>query len=294
MNFIEVVSKARPNLKPGSLKSYRSAFNKAVKTDIDLNNVDDIFEALKDVKHTSRRNIYNSVQVYMEAIGGDKEVIEKYGKERDRLFEVYNKENESGIISDKQSPNFITYDELMKYIARLKLDIKGDQQLDMVFTILTFHIDRDIRNDLAGVKLITRTMFNKLKEKNECYIISQGTKMTFYCNQYQTNKTRPQEIKEIEGRARIELQRYIKKWNIKSGDIVFPITKNNLSQLLIKTSQKYIQKNIGANIIRKIVASHKFLEKKLEQEDHAKSVGHSVKTENLYYVKQSQSSSSED
>ncbi len=290
MDYVEKVSSARPNLKPGSLKSYHSAFKKAVNTGKDIqNDALGVIEALADVSLTTRRNVYNAVAVYLEAID-DNDTAKIYHTERDKLNEEYVKQNESGIISDKQSPNFISYDELISYTHKVRADIKDNQQLHMIFAILTFLIHRPLRNDLAMVKLINRRSWKKLtdEEKDQCYIIFEGgggTKCTFYCNQYATTKTRPQEILDVDGRARIELHKYIRTWKIQSGEVLFPISKNGLSQLLIRTSQKYIGKNISTNIIRKIISSHKFLDKKVEQEAHSKSIGHSVNTENLIYVK---------
>ena len=246
MDFIEVVSKARPHIKPNSLKSYNSAFNKVLKLNIDLHKPDEVAQGITELtaSQTTKRNMFNVLHVYMDS-KEELELGKQYAKKRDLLNAEYVEQNESGIISDKQAPNFITYDELITFSHKVRAD-----------------------------------------KKDECYIISQGTKMIFYCNQFATKKTRPQEELEIDGRARIELQKYIKRWGIKSGEVVFPISKNNVSQLLIKTSQKYIQKNISTTLIRKIVSSHKFLDSKLEQEAHAKSIGHSVATENLVYIKQ--------
>lgn len=290
MDYIATVSSVRPNLKPGSLKSYHSAYKKALNTGFIIwEQPLEVIEALSDVSLTTRRNVYNSVAVFLEAIGYD-DVAKIYHIERDKLNQEYVKQNESGIISDKQAPNFISYDELISYTHQIREDIKDNQFLHMIFTILTFLIHRPLRNDLAMVKLINRRSWKKLsdEEKDQCYIIFEGgggTKCTFYCNQYATTKTRPQEILDVEGRARIELHKYIRTWKIKSGDVLFPISKNSLSQALIRTSKKYINKNISTNIIRKIVSSHKFLDKKIEQEAHSKSIGHSVNTENLIYVK---------
>ena len=331
MDFIEVVSKARPHIKPNSLKSYNSAFKKVLKLKIDLTKPDEVAEGITLIvptpSQTTKRNMFNVLHVYMDS-KGELELGKQYAKKRDLLNAEYVEKNESGIISDKQAPNFITYDELIAFSHKVRADIKDNQRLHMIYAILNFLIYRPLRNDLAGVRLMTPTMFNKFKwehkyhtealkdlEENnssmyalidgkensiiehtkwlkdnpeECYIISQNTKMIFYCNQFATKKTRPQEELEIDGRARIELQKYIKRWGIKSGEVVFPISKNNVSQLLIKTSQKYIQKNISTTLIRKIVSSHKFLDSKLEQEAHAKSIGHSVATENLVYIKKGQ------
>tara|TARA_R110000803_G_scaffold56605_2_gene113989 strand:+ start:377 stop:1246 length:870 start_codon:yes stop_codon:yes gene_type:complete len=287
-DFIEVVSINRPNIKPGSLKSYNSAFNKAIKTGQDILEPEKMIEALVSMPLTTRRNIFNVLSLYVEK--SHPVLSTHYGTERDKLNKQYMVDNENGIISDKQSPHFITYEELVTFIYNVRSDIDKDKNTHTAYVILNFLLYRPLRNDLAGVRLMTPRMFKKLKEedKTECYLISQGTDLTFYCNQYETTKTRPQEIVSIQGKARIELQKYIKKYNIKSGEIVFNMSKNAMTQLLIRISQRYIQKNISTTMIRKIVSSHKFLQSKQEQEEHSKSIGHSVAIDNLIYVKKPQ------
>ena len=53
----------------------------------------------------------------------------------------------------------------------------------------------------------------------------------------------------------------------KVGDNIFPLSRNALTQLLIKTSQKYIGKNISTTIIRKIVLSSKFADSNKEKQE---------------------------
>ena len=67
-----------------------------------------------------------------------------------------------------------------------------------------------------------------------------------------------------------------------------PLTRNALSQLLIKTSKKYLGKNISTTMLRKIVLSDKFADVKKEQEEMSEITGHSVETMNKIYVKEEQ------
>ena len=76
------------------------------------------------------------------------------------------------------------------------------------------------------------------------------------------------------------------------GDVLFtnsrgnPITRNGISQLLIKTSKKYLGKSISTTMIRKIVVSDKFADIKKEQAELADVMGHDVGTQNAVYVKE--------
>jgi len=65
------------------------------------------------------------------------------------------------------------------------------------------------------------------------------------------------------------------------------LTRNQLSQLLIKYSKRYLDgKSISTTILRKIVLSHKFGDLKKEQEEMSKITGHSVETMNNVYIKE--------
>jgi hypothetical protein len=64
------------------------------------------------------------------------------------------------------------------------------------------------------------------------------------------------------------------------------ITTNELSKILLKTSKKYLDKNISTTIIRKIVLSDLFAENKKQQLKMSEITGHSVETMNNIYIKE--------
>ena len=63
------------------------------------------------------------------------------------------------------------------------------------------------------------------------------------------------------------------------------LSRNALSQLLLKTSQKYMGKNISTTMLRKIYLSSKYANVKEEMKKDAKIMGHSVSTQQNVYVK---------
>ena len=66
-----------------------------------------------------------------------------------------------------------------------------------------------------------------------------------------------------------------------------PITRNQLSQLLIKYSKRYLDgKSISTTILRKVVLSHKFGHLKKQQEEMASITGHSTQVMNDVYIKE--------
>ena len=68
---------------------------------------------------------------------------------------------------------------------------------------------------------------------------------------------------------------------------MFDMTRNAISQLLTKQSQRLIGKKISSTMMRKIYLSDKYSEVNDEKEKDAKIMGHDVKTANLVYTKKS-------
>ena len=84
---------------------------------------------------------------------------------------------------------------------------------------------------------------------------------------------------------------------IKNGEPLFvstqgnALSRNQISQLLLKSSKEWIGKNISTTMLRKIVASNEFGELselgklKKKQEELAYNMGHSVNVQNKVYLK---------
>ena len=79
---------------------------------------------------------------------------------------------------------------------------------------------------------------------------------------------------------------YIKRMDYKVNDIIFPLSRNGLSQLLIKTSKKYLSKSISTTMLRKIVASDLLGDVKKAEEELSKKMGTDIATIKSVYVKE--------
>jgi len=299
----EAILEYRPHLKVSTIKGYTQQMKKLLKKSGEsgfefLRDTEKVKELVQDLAYTSQRNVYASCATFLLAINIDGDLdstIQTYELWRDELNERYQKEQDSGIISKKQEPNFITIDELHAFIKKLKRDVSfqerkhGDTNIRMISTIFQILVKYPLRNDLAGMVLVTASQEKKLSPEDKSqrnYLVKKGDNFTIVDNVYKTSK------KYGENRIPIEdddlnkvLRSYIRVQKFKSGDIIFPVTTNYLSQLLLKYSQMYIQKNISTTMVRKIVTSDKFLDHKEEQEKHAKVLGHSVGVENAIYIK---------
>jgi len=311
----EMIQKARPNLKPNSIKQYEAHLKKLQKI-YDTDNYDflsspsDVMDKLSDKHYTSIRNTLNAVIILLMALNHDEKynkLIGEYQKERDKLNDKYLEDQQSGKISEKQKKNFAELSEIQSMINKMEKEIKEreikkksslkvkDRELMMVYTIYNILIRIPTRNDMAGMELITKTGYNKLTEeqkKNTNYLVKEKSKMFFVLNEYKTSKKYGEKKIDIPKDLEKILRSYIKVMEKKPGDVLFtsstgnPISRNSISQLLMKTSKNYLDKSVSTTMMRKIVVSDKFGAMIEEQKKLADAMGHDVNTQNLVYVKE--------
>lgn len=316
----ELIQTERPNLKENSVKQYISHLNKLTKLfdspdNYDfLKDPDSVMDKIKDTHYTSQRNTLNAVIVLLMALNSEKEydsLLKTYGKLRDNFNLTYEKEQESGKISEKQKDNFVGLDQIDTMLLDMEFEIKKDKlkkkenlsgkekELLMVYTLFNFLKRIPTRNDMAGQKYITYSMYRRLTEedkKNNNYLVKKKEEMFGIYNEYKTSLkygekkiTIPKDLERI-------LNMYIRTTGKKAGDFLFvnsmgtPLNRNQISQLLLKTSKKYLGKNISTTMMRKIVASHhyndkKFIEMKEAQKELAENMGHSVAVQDKVYIK---------
>lgn len=295
----------RPNLKPNTIKQYEAQLRKLQKL-FDTDNykfLDDpkkVEEKINHLHYTSRRNVYNAVIILLLALDKDKKLIEEYGDMRDELNKQYQDEQASGKISDKQKDNFVDIEELYKMLGQMEKDIKplkkkdtlnqNERQLIKGYTIFSSLVRIPVRNDLAGLIFISKTTYNKLsnKEKEDNnYLVQLKNNLQYIFNEYKTSKKYKENVIDIPKDLQKILRQYIKFNNYKVGDVIFPISKNGLTQLLTKYSMKYMNKKISSTMIRKSYLSSKYSTMKKEMEKDSKIMGHSVQTAQKVYIKDS-------
>ena len=128
----EEIQKARPNLKPNSIKQYEAHLKKLQKM-YDTDNYDflsspsDVMDKLSGKHYTSIRNTLNAVIILLMALNHDNKydkLIEDYQKHRDKLNNKYLEDQQSGKISDKQKKNFAELNEVQSMIDKMEKEIK--------------------------------------------------------------------------------------------------------------------------------------------------------------------------
>lgn len=301
----EKIKTLRPNLKTNTIKQYEAQLKKLQKL-FDTNNykfLDDpkkVEEKINHLHYTSRRNVYNAVIILLLALDKDKKLIDTYGDMRDELNKQYQDEQASGKISEKQKENFVDIEEIYKMLEQMEKDIKplkkkdtlnqNERQLIKAYTIFSSLVRIPVRNDLAGLIFINKTTYNKLtdKEKEENnYMVQLKNNLQYIFNEYKTAKKYKENVIDIPKDLQKILRMYMKINNYKVGDVIFPLSKNGLTQLLTKYSMKYMNKKISSTMIRKSYLSSKYSDMKKEMEKDSKIMGHSVGTAQKVYVKDS-------
>lgn len=318
-NIKEKIQEAKPNLKENSIKQYEIHLNKLKKLfDTDnfdfLSKPDDVMEKIKDKHYTSQRNTLNAIIILLLALNSDNkydELIEKYQKVRDKFNQQYIESNENGKVSDSQKQNFVELSEIQNMLKKMENEIKSEglkkktnlsgkeKELMMVYTIFSFLIKYPLRLDLAGMKYISKTQYNGLSEgdkKDGNYLVhnKKGTQfLEAILNEYKTSKKYGEKKIRIDKDIEKVLRMYIKSTGKQFGDVLFvsstgnPLSRNALSQLLIKTTKKYLNKSISTTMMRKIVVSSVIPKEVLDkQKELADVMGHDVATQNLVYNKE--------
>ena len=309
------ISTARPTLKTNTVKQYVINLKKLQKI-YDTDNYDflkkpeDVMDKLSDLHYLSQRNILNAVVVLLMALNSDEKydkLLEQYGSLRDGLNDKYSDEQKSGIISDKQSKNFATTEEVFTMINKMADELKPlkkkssdditkkEMQLLQAFVLFNIYARMPFRNDVAGMEAIQKRAYNKLSEeekKAKNFLVVEKGGLFFVLNKYKTAKKYEELDLPIEDPTLKKILRYYLKMN--GMGVLFKtstgkaLTRIELSKVLLKYSQKYMGKSISTTLLRKIYLSSKYGNMKEELEKDNKVMGHSKAVALDTYVKKAQ------
>ena len=312
---IEEIKSARPNLKTNTVKQYQTNLNKLKKMfETDdygfLDSPDDVMEKIESLHYTTQRNFLNAIIVLLMALNHDEKydkLLKEYGDLRDGFNNKYDEENKSGIISDKQSKNFATIEEVYEMINKMGAELKPikkknkdditkkEMNLLQAFVLFSIYSKYPMRNDVSEMEAISKRDYNKLKEedkKSKNYLVVHKNGMFFVLNKYKTSK-KYEELKiEIDDPQVKKLLRYYLRVN--GMGVLFksstgkPLTRIEISKTLLKYSQKYMGKSISSTLLRKIYLSSKYGDMKKELEKDNQIMGHSKEVALDTYVKEAQ------
>ncbi len=313
-NVTDDIKKARPNVKENTIKQYEVNLRKLQKLyDTDgydfLSKPDDVMDKIKDLHYLSQRNMLNAIIVLLMALNHDEkydELLVTYGDLRDELNDKYSDEQKSGVISDKQSKNFTDIEAIYKMINDMADDLKPikkkskdditkkEAQLLQAYVLFNIYSRMPMRNDVAGMMAINQAAYKKLsedeKKENNYLVVPTKGNLYFVLNKYKTSKKYQELDLPIEDKDLRKILRYYLKMN--GMGVLFktstgkPLTRTELSKVLLKYSQKYMNKSISTTLLRKIYLSSKYGDMKKELEKDNKVMGHSKAVALDTYVKE--------
>lgn len=318
-NLIETLKKSRPNAKDSTIKMYTSNLLKLQKLmDTDnfkfLEKPDNVKDKVSELHFTTQRNYYNAVIVYLMAVKDKKEdpLIEEYVEIRDALNKQYEDEQATGVISDKQKNNFVDISEVNKMIEDMGNEIKNrkikkkedltakDKALLQSYILFNIYTRLPMRNDLAGMEAINKRVYNKLSEedkKEKNYLVINKNNMFMVLNNYKTSA----KYKELDIDIPKDLEKLLRLYiRVNGMGVLFksstgkPLSRNALSQLLLKETKKRMGKSISTTMLRKIYLSSKYGKVKEEMEADAKIMGHSTGVAQSVYIKKEQEEEKEE
>jgi len=308
MNLTEKITEVKPNLKPNTIKQYESQLNKLKKSfDTDdwdfITDIDAVEDSLKHLSYLSQRNMYNAIIVLLLALnskGDYDETLKDYQQIRDVLNDQYSTEQSEGKVLDSQKDKLVNISVIEDMIETMKKEIlvrklktktkltQNDITLVRAYTLYSMLVRIPTRNDFSNLLYISQTQYKKLKDEEKVennYLVDQRGNMKIILNQYKTSKKYGEKIISIPADLKKILNSYIKIMDFKINDNIFPLSRNALTQLLTKTSERYIGKKISTTAIRKSYLSSKYGDLKKEMEADAVLMGNSVGVQQSTYVK---------
>ncbi len=317
-NLIETLKKSRPNAKDSTIKMYTSNLLKLQKLmDTDnfkfLNKSENVKDKIEELHYTTQRNYFNAVIVYLMAVKEKKDdpLIEEYIELRDELNKKYEDDQATGVISDKQKNNFVDISEVNKMIEDMGNEIKNrkikkkedltakDKSLLQSYILFNIYTRLPMRNDLAGMEAINKRTYNKLSEeekKENNYLVVNKNAMFMVLNNYKTSS----KYKELDIDIPKDLEKLLRLYiRVNGMGVLFksstgkPLSRNALSQLLLKETKKRMNKSISTTMLRKIYLSSKYGKIKEEMEKDAKVMGHSTEVAQSVYIKKEQETEEE-
>ncbi len=205
-------------------------------------------------------------------------VLDRYMLARDELIHTI---RTAGMTNDNQKKVLdkdkgITSEDILKLMKELRGESLSvgkqitDRNKYMLYLILYIHSQYPFRNDLAGMRVIRQSTFDKLDDDaklKDDFLVLQGTKRMFFVrSNYKTKSKYGTLVNEI---TDTPLKKAIHIW-LESGLQIYedplkldytyllstsngsPISKNNLSQFLTKHTKAYLGLPISTTLLTKI------------------------------------------
>ena len=288
MDITEIIRQARPNVKPQSIRTYvanikRIAGEKEI-TNIDfLNNPEEVFSKLENMKLTMKRNVLSSILVLLSATDSENRLYKTYSDKLLQLTMLYKKEQDKNIKTETQELNWVKHSELIAIAKKMIKKNPGSQ--DSLIAAL-YSYQAPTRLDFYSMEIVgPKDEIDNTK--NYLVIQSQRTKRFVFNDYKSANKYNTIEIK-VNKQLNTVINKFLKlnpnrKYLLQNKQGL-PLTRNNLGKKL-PVIFKDTGKHVTLNIIRHVYISENIdIQKCKETKDLAKCMMHSSDVQ-LNYAK---------
>lgn len=262
-----------------------------------LKNVDNILEKIKDYKPNTRRTYLISIVSLLKQEPKFASLYDKYYK----LLMEYNKElKTNNTLTEKQSENWISQDEvlkkqkeLMEIIPQIKKKITIKQYYSLLdLVILSLYTLQAPRRNLDYLKMnIINKYTPELSTENNYLDLSSNT---FIFRNFKTKKTYLDQVIKINDDLMNIIKIYLKHHPLKSNlkgkfNIPFLVdidgNRFNNSNDITRILNKIFEKKIGSSMLRNIYLTSKYSNKINDLQKDVKDMGTSVNVAEDHYIK---------
>lgn len=313
MDISQIIKKERPNISDATLKAYVSNLKKLHRRITNSDNIEnlnfltDFDKVLMNIsglmKPTMKNYLVSILVLLMSNKSKYEELIVKYQNKIKQLQDEINDNYDENEKTDKQSKNWIDYNEVLKLLRKLKKDTKDlllkenltNKEKDLIQQYLVLYLYSGkafpvLRNDFAEMKIVGEND-EMDKDKNYFVVRKKGTPY-FRLNEYKTAKFQGEKEVPIKD---LELRKLIHRW-VKINNTGFllintsnnsPMTANGISKYLNKIFLKNLGKKISTSMLRSIYITNKYSGNMTtkEKKELANDMAHTKSTAETIYNK---------
>lgn len=225
----------------------------------------------------------SSQKLYLSAIKNfDPEGFPKVLQDRlNKLYAEQTKKEMTQTLSDKQTTNFVKWEELTAVQTKLAGMQKTDAQWKQYLVVSLYTLTAPVRADYGEMEVHTRR--DKSRTGNE---LIWNTKPTFIFRQYKTAKT----YGVVELPVPKPLVRVIQQWFDHLGGVPQYLlgetssSSNTFAAYVAQTFRKYTNKEVGVSLLRHSFITHRFPDLKTiaQKQDLATKMLHSRDLQEKY------------
>ena len=260
---------------------------------------DAILKYLEKYNYLTRRNYIHALNYIITSNLKSAKAMkmnETYIDIRNKLSNEYMTKAQNNEMSEKTKKNWMTMDEYNDMLKKMKLAIDSFNfnnlqskqyttlQKYVIFNLYKYH---PIRVDLHNMKVIDEDEDKDLNENFNYFIKLNNGNYKIKLFVFKTKKKHNEIVIDVNPKLNDIIKMFLdvnnSGWFItEESDKNKPIQKRALTNLISRGFKTWTGKNIGVNMIRKIVVTDRLAEKDKEQKKLAKDMGHTQSTNNLY------------